>query len=103
MASSTAADGGPRCAARFVVRGRVQGVFFRASTRAEALRLGLDGHARNLPDGSVEVVAAGAPAALRELEQWLALGPPLARVAGVERIELAADLEPAPAAGFHTG
>jgi len=103
MASSTAADGGERRCARFVVRGRVQGVFFRASTRAEALRLGLDGHARNLPDGSVEVVAAGAAAALRELEQWLERGPPLARVAGVERIELADDPDAAPAAGFRTG
>lgn len=85
--------------ARFVVSGRVQGVFFRASTREEALRLGLRGHARNLPDGSVEVVACGADAALRELERWLALGPPLASVARVERAEIDAE----PAAGFRTG
>lgn len=44
---------------RFVVSGRVQGVFFRASTRDEALRLGLRGHARNLPDGRVEVMVSG--------------------------------------------
>jgi len=70
---------------RFVVSGRVQGVFFRASTREEALRLGLTGHARNLPDGNVEVVACGDDAALAQLERWLALGPPLAQVIRVER------------------
>ena len=71
--------------ARFLVSGRVQGVFFRASARAEALRLGLTGHAKNLPDGSVEVVACGDDAALMQLERWLALGPPLAQVSRVER------------------
>ncbi len=70
---------------RFVVSGRVQGVFFRASTREEALRLGLTGHARNLPDGTVEVVACGDDAALAQLERWLELGPPLAQVSRVER------------------
>jgi len=70
---------------RFVVSGRVQGVFFRASTREEAQRLGLTGHARNLPDGTVEVVACGDDAALEQLERWLALGPPLAQVIRVER------------------
>jgi len=71
--------------ARFVVSGRVQGVFFRASTREEAQRLGLTGHARNLPDGTVEVVACGDDAALAQLESWLAFGPPLAQVSRVER------------------
>jgi acylphosphatase len=70
---------------KFVVSGRVQGVFFRASTRAEAVRLGLTGHARNLPDGTVEVVACGDDAALAQLERWLELGPPLAQVSRVER------------------
>jgi len=70
---------------RFVVSGRVQGVFFRASTREEAQRLGLTGHARNLPDGTVEVVACGDDAALAQLESWLALGPPLAQVSRVQR------------------
>ena len=70
---------------RFVVSGRVQGVFFRASTREEALRLGLTGHARNLPDGTVEVVACGDDAALGQLERWLELGPPLAQVSRVVR------------------
>ena len=72
-------------AARFLVSGRVQGVFFRASTREQALRLGLSGHARNLHDGRVEVVACGDAAALDLLAQWLAHGPPAARVKTLER------------------
>jgi acylphosphatase len=71
--------------ARFRVSGKVQGVFFRASARNEALRLGLHGHARNLSDGSVEVIAEGSDAALQELEQWLRKGPPAARVDDVVR------------------
>jgi acylphosphatase len=73
--------------ARFVVVGIVQGVFFRASTREQAKRLALRGHARNLPDGSVEVVACGEAAAVRELEAWLWQGPPSARVDQVLRAE----------------
>jgi len=72
-------------AARFLVSGLVQGVFFRASTREEAQRLGLTGHARNLPDGRVEVVAHGAPEALEALERWLWQGPPAAKVDAVQR------------------
>jgi len=73
--------------ARFIVSGRVQGVFFRASTRTEALRLGLNGYARNVADGSVEVLASGDAAALDELQRWLHIGPPAARVASVQRVE----------------
>ena len=80
--------------ARFIVSGRVQGVFFRASAREEALRLGVTGHARNLADGSVEVIACGDDAALRALERWLGRGPPLARVIGVERVPI--EIEPPP-------
>jgi acylphosphatase len=71
--------------ARFVVSGRVQGVFFRASARDEALMLGLTGHANNLPDGTVEILACGDEAALEQFERWLELGPPLAHVSRVER------------------
>jgi acylphosphatase len=71
--------------ARFLVAGRVQGVWFRAATREQALRLQLRGFARNLADGGVEVVAVGAEDALAELEQWLWQGPPLAKVASVQR------------------
>ena len=69
---------------RFLVAGRVQGVFFRASTREQALRLGLCGYAKNLVDGRVEVVASGSDAALGELADWLHAGPPAARVESVE-------------------
>ncbi|HXR62405.1 MAG TPA: acylphosphatase [Rudaea sp.] len=71
---------------RYIVHGRVQGVFFRASARDEAVRLGLTGCARNLADGRVEVLACGEPAAIAELERWLHHGPPLARVTSVERV-----------------
>ena len=66
------------------VRGRVQGVYFRASTAECAQRLSLTGYARNETDGSVLVVAAGAAAALDELVEWLHQGPPMARVTSVE-------------------
>ena len=69
-----------RVCKRFLVSGRVQGVFFRGSTAQQAQRLALTGFARNLEDGRVEVVALGDVAALESLEQWLAKGPPIARV-----------------------
>lgn len=74
-------------AARFFVSGHVQGVFFRASTREQAQRLGLRGHARNLHDGRVEVLAVGDADAIDALERWLHHGPPMARVDAVEREE----------------
>ncbi|WP_333681920.1 acylphosphatase [Dyella sp.] len=77
---------------RFVVHGKVQGVFFRASTRSEAMRLGLHGHARNLTDGGVEVIARGSDDALRELEQWLWEGPPAAKVTEVIRSDYDGDV-----------
>ncbi|GAB3780711.1 acylphosphatase [Dyella agri] len=72
-------------AARFLVSGRVQGVFFRASAREQALALGIEGQAVNLPDGRVEVLAVGDAAAVDALERWLWQGPPAARVDAVER------------------
>ena len=57
------------------VEGRVQGVYFRASTAQEAKRLGLKGWVRNCPDGSVELIAEGERAMLEELEQWCRQGP----------------------------
>jgi len=73
-------------AARFIVSGRVQGVFFRASTRDQALALGLRGFARNLPDGRVEVLAAGDDIALDRLAAWLRQGPATAQVEDLERL-----------------
>ena len=85
--------------ARFIVSGRVQGVFYRASTREQALRLGLSGHAKNRVDGCVEVLASGEAEALDALERWLLQGPPAARVEAVDREDLPEqDLH-----GFHTG
>jgi acylphosphatase len=72
----------------FRVFGRVQGVYFRHSTRMEAERLGIRGIARNLPDGSVEVFAQGETAAVQALRQWLNLGPPQARVDSVQEVTL---------------
>jgi len=71
-------------AMRCRVRGRVQGVFFRDSTRRLAASLGLRGHAVNLADGSVEVVAGGDEAALEVLRNWLGRGPDMARVDSIE-------------------
>jgi acylphosphatase len=85
--------------ARFIVSGRVQGVFYRASTREQALALGLAGYAKNLPDGRVEVLATGTPDALDALERWLRKGPPAAQVDTVSRENLA-DQE---LHGFRTG
>ena len=83
----------------FTVHGRVQGVWFRDSTRREAERLGIAGHAINLADGNVEVHAIGAVEALAELERWLHVGPPVARVTRVD----VAVVEVTDVAGFRTG
>ncbi|OOG25588.1 acylphosphatase [Thioalkalivibrio denitrificans] len=89
--SSTASE---QCTRRFLVSGLVQGVFFRASTRREAERLGLSGYAKNLRDGRVEVVASGSCDQVRELEAWLWKGPPAAQVDDV-----AVEDYPGPVAG----
>lgn len=65
---------------RIVIIGRVQGVFFRSSTRDEALRLGIGGWVRNQNDGSVEIVAEGDREQLDEFIDWCRTGPPDARV-----------------------
>jgi len=68
---------------RCLVGGRVQGVFFRAATREQAMRLGVSGYARNLGDGRVEIMVCGDPDAVAQLRDWLRTGPPMARVTGV--------------------
>jgi len=80
-------------AVRYVVGGRVQGVGFRAATEREAAALGLRGWVRNLPDGTVEVVAAGAEETLSTLAGWLWEGPRFARV---DRVTLEEWTEPVP-------
>jgi acylphosphatase len=67
-------------AKRFYIAGRVQGVYFRASARDQAMQLGVAGYAKNLPDGRVEVLAIGTPHVIDALEKWLWQGPPAAQV-----------------------
>lgn len=73
---------------RCVVTGRVQGVFFRASTRDRARAHGVSGSVRNLPDGRVEVLAFGERASVAALCDWLWEGPPSARVEDVRCEEI---------------
>lgn len=75
-----------------VIRGRVQGVFYRASARARAEELGLTGWVRNREDGAVEAVAEGPDDRVDAFVRWCGQGPPGARVEGV-------DLEPGEATG----
>jgi acylphosphatase len=63
-----------------IIIGRVQGVFFRASALEQAQSLSLTGWVKNLPDGSIELVAEGPRYALDQLVQWCHHGPPDARV-----------------------
>jgi acylphosphatase len=74
-------------AARFFISGKVQGVWFRASTGERAREMDLRGYARNLTDGRVEVLAAGDAAAIDALADWLHQGPPQAQVETVSREE----------------
>ncbi len=70
------------------VSGRVQGVFFRASTCEQAKKLGLNGWVRNLSDGRVELEAYGSSDKIAELYDWLQKGPLMAKVESVTRKEL---------------
>ncbi|HIE13136.1 MAG TPA: acylphosphatase [Desulfotomaculum sp.] len=69
--------------AHVIVKGRVQGVYFRDSTREEAFAAGVNGWVRNLPDGSVEAVFEGKREAVERLISWCKKGPPAARVTEV--------------------
>lgn len=79
--------------ARFVVRGRVQGVGFRWFVLQEAVVLDLGGFVQNLPDGSVEVLVSGPDDALGQLEQALSHGPRGARVDSVEKSNVSHDIK----------
>jgi acylphosphatase len=83
---------------RVVVHGRVQGVFFRDSVRRLAEREGVAGWARNVPDGTVEAVFEGVPAAVERLVGFCRLGPPHA---SVERVDVREE-EPEGLIGFGT-
>jgi acylphosphatase len=79
-----------------LVSGRVQGVFYRGATAQRARELGIRGHARNLPDGRVEVLACGDEAAVETFVSWLWTGSSASKVSGVEVAD-------APVSGAHEG
>ena len=89
--------------AKLKIHGRVQGVFFRQSTREKACQLGLSGWVKNMPDGTVEALAAGPEPVVQELIAWCEQGPPYARVEKVDvhvsKVE-EADVEPIPDGPF---
>jgi acylphosphatase len=102
---SAGASAGPGGAGTQVVRvrvfvdGRVQGVGFRVSTAREAVRLGVQGWARNLPDGRVEAVYEGPPKEVEDMLAWTRHGPDGARVTDVT----IHDEEPKGERGFSVG
>lgn len=74
----------PRIAARVLISGRVQGVFYRASTQEAARTKKVNGWVRNLPDGRVEALFEGTAEAVEAMIQWCHHGPPASRVTKVE-------------------
>ena len=80
-----------RVTRRLVVRGRVQGVWFRESMRQEAARLGVSGWVRNRMDGSVEAVVQGTPHAVDAISRWARRGPDAAEVTALEVVEADGD------------
>jgi acylphosphatase len=74
---------------RCYVSGKVQGVWYRATSKEQAEKLGISGWAKNLPDGRVEIFACGESQQLDTLFQWLHQGPPLAKVEQCTREDLA--------------
>lgn len=89
--------GNPPVEARVVVSGKVQGVWFRASTQAAARAEGVTGWVRNLPDRGVEALLQGEPAAVERVVEWMRRGPPGAHV-----VDVRVDRRPmgVPLAGF---
>ena len=69
--------------AELKILGRVQGVFYRQSTKETAVRLGLTGWVRNCPGGSVEAVFEGEKSTVEQAIEWCRQGPPAARVTDV--------------------
>jgi acylphosphatase len=99
MTNESGSDRAGRSALHVRVAGRVQGVFFRASTQREASALGLSGWVRNLPDGSVEALFVGERTACERALAFVRSGPPGARV---ERVDVRWEDAPSSApAGFH--
>lgn len=73
---------------RFIISGRVQGVWYRGSTQQQARRLGIKGYVRNLADSSVEVMACGPNEKIDELRSWLQQGPSNAKVNAIVAEEI---------------
>ena len=73
---------------RWIIHGRVQGVFFRDTARQVARRLNIKGSAVNLSDGTVKVIAEGTENAVKHFQSWLAIGPDMAKVTKVETVDL---------------
>lgn len=67
------------------VIGRVQGVGFRSSTRSQAIRWGVTGFVRNLPDGSVEILCEGSPEKIEKFLEWVNTGPPGSQVQEIRK------------------
>lgn len=67
-----------------LISGRVQGVYYRQSTKQKALKLGITGYVKNLPDGNVQVLASGTAHQLHQLVAWCKQGPPTAAVTSVQ-------------------
>ncbi len=84
---------------RCTVSGKVQGVWYRGSTRDKALSLGLTGKATNCPDGTVEILVTGPEEEVNALCSWLWEGPPMSRVDSV-RTDV---IETVSMIGFHIG
>ena len=80
-----------KIAMRCYISGKVQGVFYRASAREEAIKLGIKGWAKNLADGRVEVVACGTEDDLDLFFKWLKQGPKNAKVVAIAREEVSWD------------
>jgi acylphosphatase len=76
---------------RVLVRGHVQGVFFRDTIRTKAREIGVTGWVRNRPDGAVEAVFEGDPGLVEEMVALCRQGPPLATVEAVEAVEEAVE------------
>ena len=89
-------------ARRCIVSGRVQGVFYRKSAQARARGLGVRGHARNLPDGRVEVLAIGEAGPVGTFVEWLWEGSSASRVTAGE-VEQGDAVELQRTEGFSTG
>ena len=70
--------------AHLIVSGRVQGVFFRANVKNKAIELNLNGYAKNLPDGNVEIAAEGNEDKLSELVEFIKKGPGIAKIENIK-------------------